>query len=115
MQKPRVIKDFVKLEADIQEQIKLNYPDGFEHHLVSFRNASGDKVSALPFETQEKYYMVRMTVTQAQEIIADDEDYDAEGVLKNEIKEEYEEKYFDDEENDRSDRDDSEEEDNDED
>ena len=34
--KPRVIKDFDKLEPVIQEQIKLAYPEGFEQNLIHF-------------------------------------------------------------------------------
>lgn len=95
--KPRVIKDFDKLDQDIQEQIKLEYPYGFEDNLVSFNNREGHKVSALPFETEEKYYLVRMTVAEAQQIIEDDEDYDDSGSLKEGIKEEYQEKHEEDE------------------
>ena len=64
--KPRVVKDYDKLDVSIQEQIKLEYPYGFEDNLVTFTNAEGKRVSALPFETAEKYYLVRMTVEEAQ-------------------------------------------------
>ena len=72
--KPRVIKDFEKLDPEIQEQIKLAYPYGFYDSLIHFYNKEGNKVSALPFETDEKYYMVRMTIAEAKAIIADDDD-----------------------------------------
>ena len=91
--KPRVIKDYEKLDANIQEQIKLEYPLGFSRHLISFTNKDGLKVSALPFETDEKYYLVRMTIPQAKQIIANDEDYDDDGILKDDVKVEYEDKY----------------------
>ena len=91
--KIRVIKDFEKLEADIQEQIKLSYPSGFSQHLITFTNKEGRYVSALPFETEEKYYLVRMNIQTAEAIIADDEDYDEDGMLKDDAKEEYEVKY----------------------
>ncbi|KOF02192.1 hypothetical protein EV198_0067 [Roseivirga ehrenbergii] len=94
--KPRVIKDFDKLDVEIQEQIKLEYPEGFEDNLIYFTNKDGKRVSALPFETEEKYYLVRMTVEEAQQIIEDDDDYDADGNLKDEIKEEYEERHAED-------------------
>jgi hypothetical protein len=48
-------------------------------------------VSALPFETEEKYYLIRMTILEAQEIIEDDDDYDDEGFLREDAREEYEE------------------------
>ncbi len=93
MSKPRVIKDFEALEVSIQEQIKLFYPEGFEDHLIKFTNKDGLYVSALPFETDEKYYLVRMTLAEAKGIIEDDDDYDEDGNLREEVKDEYEEKY----------------------
>ena len=89
--KPRVVKDYAKLDKRVKQLIKLNYPEGFEDHLIKFQNKDGNTVSALPFETEEYYYLIRMTISQAQEIIEDDDDYDDEGFLKEEIKEEYEE------------------------
>ncbi|SFF29983.1 hypothetical protein [Sunxiuqinia elliptica] len=91
--KPRVIKDFEKLDNSIQEQIKLVHPEGFSQHLITFTNKDGMLVSALPFETDEKYYLVRMTTQQAEDIISDDDDYDDEGVLKDESRSEFEDKY----------------------
>jgi hypothetical protein len=49
-------------------------------------------VSALPFETDEKYYLVRMTMAEAQAIIEDDDDYDDEGNLTDEAKEDIEDR-----------------------
>ncbi|MDD3741564.1 MAG: hypothetical protein PHH30_10005 [Bacteroidales bacterium] len=91
--KPRVIQDFEKLSKEIQEQIKLTYPSGFSQHLIQFSNKEGKLVSALPFETDEKYYLVRMTSQEAKDIIFADEDYDDEGVLKESVKEEFADKY----------------------
>ncbi len=93
--KTKVIKDFEKLPEEIQEQIKLAYPNGFSHHLIKFPNKEGRTVTALPFETEDKYYMVRMTVSQAVDIISQDDDYDDDGILKEEVKEEFEDKYSD--------------------
>jgi len=94
-EKLRVIKDYEKLDPDIQEQIKLVYPNGFSQFLISFTNKEGKLVSALPFETDDKYYLVRMTLKEAKQIIDEDEDYDDEGNLKDETREEYEDKYSD--------------------
>lgn len=104
--KPRVIKDFDKLDVAIQEQIKLAFPVGFEDHLVKFTNKEGKKVSALPYEAEDKYYLVRMTIEEAQQIIEDDDDYDDDGNLKADIQEEYEDKYGDNEDMDDEDMDD---------
>jgi hypothetical protein len=85
--KPRVVKDYDKLDKQIQEQIKLEYPYGFEDNLIKFTNAEGKRVSALPFEAEDKYYLVRMTIEEAQAIIEDDDDYDDEGNLTDEARE----------------------------
>jgi len=100
MDKPRIIKDYEKLDSAIQEQIKLLYPEGFENNLITFNNAQGKRVSALPFETEDKYYLIRMTKIEAKEIVEDDDDFDDDGFLKDDIKEAYEEKYEDMEEDD---------------
>ncbi|WP_372776526.1 hypothetical protein [Mangrovibacterium sp.] len=94
--KPRVIKDYEKLDEEIKEQIKLEYPNGFSQNLITFTNKDGMLVSALPFETEEKYYLVRMTTQEAIDIISEDEDYDDEGTLKDESREAYEDKYSED-------------------
>lgn len=93
--KPRVVKDYEKLDEIIQEQIKLSYPYGFTESLVSYNDKEGNRRTALPFETDEKYYLVRMTKVEAAQIIDDDEDFDSDGTLKDDIKEEYEEKFSD--------------------
>lgn len=93
--KPRIIKDYDKLDPDIQERIKLEYPSGYSENLVYFTNKEGKRVSALPFETEDKYYLVRMTVYEAEQLIEDDDDYDSTGSLKDSAKEEYENKYGD--------------------
>ncbi|MCD6202472.1 MAG: hypothetical protein J7K46_11760 [Bacteroidales bacterium] len=93
--KPRIIKDYEKLDKQIQEQIKLTYPEGFSQYLITFLNQNGKYVSALPFETDEYYYLVRMTQDEADMIVSADEDYDDEGILKNEVKEIFEDKYAD--------------------
>lgn len=91
--KLRVITDFEKLPLDLQERIKLTYPEGFSNFLIEFKNKNNETVSALPFETEEKYYMVRMSVKKALQIISDDDDYDDDGYLKDESKDNFEDKY----------------------
>ena len=93
--KSRVVKDYDKLLPEIQEQIKLAFPSGFHQHLVSYVNKEGKKVSALPFETDDKYYLVRMTAHEARIIIEEDDDFDDDGILKDDVKEEFKEKFAD--------------------
>ncbi|HAQ69768.1 MAG TPA: hypothetical protein DCR48_02215 [Flavobacteriales bacterium] len=80
--KPRIAKDYDKLSEELVAQIKIEYPFGFEENLISYKNAQGVKISALPFETEEVYYLIKMTKAEAQQIIEDDADYDDDGNLK---------------------------------
>jgi hypothetical protein len=105
--KPRVIKDFEKLEDDIQKQIKFAYPSGFYQNLISYVDKDGNKRMALPFETDEKYYLVRMTIQEAKDIIDEDEDYDSDGLLKIDVQEEYADKFGDSEFGEEEEEDDS--------
>ena len=82
MDKKRIVKDYDALPEEVIAQLKLEYPYGFAQNLISFTNKEGKKVSALPFETEEIYYLVRMTTSEAEQIIEDDEDYDDEGNLR---------------------------------
>lgn len=91
MSKPRLVKDYDKVDESVIQQIKLKYPEGFEQHLVKFQNKEGKTVSALPFETDTIYYLIRMTISEAQEIIEEDDDYDDEGFLREDVREAYEE------------------------
>jgi len=93
--KPKVIIDFYKLSNDLQEQVKLVYPDGFVDYLIHFKNAKGEDVSALRFETNEKIYMLRMSVQMAFQILENDDDYDDDHILKDSARDIYEQKYSD--------------------
>lgn len=86
--KPRIAKDYEKLSEELINQIKLEYPYGFEDNLISYKDAKGNKISALPFETEEVYYLVRMTRAEAQQIIEEDEDYDDDGNLRDDFADE---------------------------
>ena len=101
--KPRVVKDYEKLDEAVVEQIKLAYPMGFRRNLIDFKNAQGDTVSALPFETDDRYYLVRMTVKQAVRIIEEDDDYDDDGNLKPKVRKAYTAKYDDSDDDDDDD------------
>jgi DNA-directed RNA polymerase subunit delta len=100
--KPRIAKDYDKLSADIINQIKLEYPFGFEDNLISYKDAKGNKISALPFEAEDVYYLVKMTKLEAQQIIEDDEDYDDEGNLREDFAEDVESSDSEEEEEDDS-------------
>ncbi len=82
MSKKRVVKDYDALPEEIVRLVKIKYPTGYANHLVFYTDKEGKKVSALPFETDDVYYLIRMTVQEAKRLIKEDEDYDEEGVLR---------------------------------
>lgn len=102
--KPRLVKDYEKLPEEIINRVKLQYPEGFVGHLVTYTNKEGNKVSALPFDTEEIYYLIRMTAGEARQIIEDDDDYDDDGILRDDFGDD--EAFKDDEEEQDDDRDD---------
>lgn len=60
MMKPKLIKDFTKLDTKLQRQVLELYPDGYESSLVTFTKKDGKYGHALPFETEDKFYLLRM-------------------------------------------------------
>ncbi|MEZ4916880.1 MAG: hypothetical protein R2836_07820 [Chitinophagales bacterium] len=66
-------------------QLKLGVSSGFVKHLIKYTNAQGQQVSALPFETEDMYYLVRMSIAEAKQIILDDDDYDEDGILRDDF------------------------------
>jgi hypothetical protein len=89
--KPRIIKDYSKLEKGLQKDIKAKYPDGYDDFLITFQNKDGQFVSALPFETEDAFYLVKMPVKVAPKS-KDEDDYEN---YDNDIAEEADEESFD--------------------
>lgn len=95
MSKPKVIKDYDKLSDEILEQVKLVYPQGYRKHLIEFTGIDGKKRKGLPFETEEKIYLIRMTLEEAIYVIAEDDDYDENGKLRTKVQARLSDKYDD--------------------
>ena len=88
--KPKVIKDFERLEDAILSKIKASYPYGFSDSLINYVDKDGKNRSALPFETEDKIYLIRMTEEEAIQYLEDD-DFSEEGTLADEIDQKIEE------------------------
>ncbi len=82
MAKKRVVKDYDALTEDIVRLVKMKYPNGYAESLVSYTDKQGKKVSALPFEAEDTYYLIRMTMLEAKRLVKEDVDYDDEGHLR---------------------------------
>ncbi|PIB34272.1 hypothetical protein BFP72_01905 [Reichenbachiella sp. 5M10] len=94
-EKIRVSQEYSKLSDDLKEQMKLVYPEGFSQFLFQYTNKDGARISAIRFETDAKIYLIRMSALEAEQIIADDSDYDSEGYLREDVRDDYEDKYSD--------------------
>lgn len=86
MSKPRVITEFEKLDESILLRIKLEFPLGYEKHLIRFKNHKKALISALPYETEDRHYLIKMTREKANSIIQADEDFNENGILKEKSK-----------------------------
>ena len=60
MVKKRIIKDYNQLPKELLLEIKGHFPYGYKEHLLKFTNAQGETVSALPFETNDTSYLIKI-------------------------------------------------------
>jgi len=77
--KKRVIVDYKNVTKDILELFTDRYPYGYEDEdIIKFKNAKGETVKAVPFETKDTKYLVKVSVEMDARIEAfmDDDDDD---------------------------------------
>ena len=72
--KKRIIKNYNQLPEEIVLLVKEKYPDGYEDSLITFQMPDGNLASALPLETDDTYYLIKMP---KDSIPADDDDMDS--------------------------------------
>lgn len=60
--KKRVVASFRNLPQELQEAIKLKYPLGFAETMMRIDKPNGDFFYAVPFETEEIAYLVKIDV-----------------------------------------------------
>jgi len=58
--KKRVVKDYENLSPELTKSLHAAYPVGFAEAMISFFDRDGKRVSAIPFETKDIYYLIRM-------------------------------------------------------
>ena len=78
-QKRRVIVDYKNVTQDILALFTDRYPYGYdESDILKFQNAKGELVKAVPFETSDTKYLVKISVEMDRHIEAFlDDDSDA--------------------------------------
>jgi hypothetical protein len=65
--KKRIIKAYEQLSEELIEQLKEKYPDGYDDHIITFTNPRGEIEVAIPFETDDIYYLIKLPRTNATE------------------------------------------------
>lgn len=80
--KRRVIVDYKNVTSDILSLFTDRYPYGYDDSdIIKFQNAKGEMVRAVPFETTDTKYLVKVSVQMDERIEAymyEDEDDDVE-------------------------------------
>jgi hypothetical protein len=60
--KKRIIKSFEKLSPDLQDQLNEIYPYGYSNQLIRLTNYQGENYFAVPLETDDAVYMVKVHI-----------------------------------------------------
>ena len=58
--KKKVIKEFKNLPEEVREAIREKYPQGYLNDVITFFDKDKQLVSALPYETEEISYLIKM-------------------------------------------------------
>lgn len=85
--KKRVIRDFDKLDESFQKLVLRSYPHGFIGESLTYLNIQGKTVAAIPFETEDTFYLLRLSSSKPVIRIKKD-DYGEEYVHLEEVKSE---------------------------
>ena len=75
--KKRVIVDYKNVTQNILAMFTDLYPYGYEDDIIKFKNAKGEMVTAVPIETDDTKYLIKVGVEMDAKIEAfldDDED-----------------------------------------
>ena len=57
------INDYKSITPDLMALLVEAYPDGFEYDTMYFTNANGEKVEAVPLETEDTKYLIKVSST----------------------------------------------------
>ena len=73
--KRRSVVSFANLPEELQEEVKKLYPHGYNEAMMRIEKPNGDFFYAVPFETEEVSYLVKVTV-KIDDHIEDNDDSD---------------------------------------
>jgi len=58
--KQKIIKKFETLAPELLKLVQETYPDGYDEKLISFLSPKGELEFALPLETEEISYLIKI-------------------------------------------------------
>lgn len=64
------------MTPDLMALLVEAYPDGFEYDTEYFTNAKGERVEAVPLETEDTKYLIKVSTTLVQKFESYEEDDD---------------------------------------
>ena len=73
--KKRLVTSFNNLPLELQEAVKAAYPLGYTDYMMRIDKPNGDFFFAVPFETEEISYLVKIDV-KIDDVSGDEEDKD---------------------------------------
>ncbi len=73
--KRRSVVSFANLPEELQEEVKRLYPHGYNEAMMRIEKPNGDFFYAVPFETDEVSYLVKVVV-KIDDHVDDEEDKD---------------------------------------
>lgn len=62
MEKKRIIVDYKNITNKLLSLLLETYPNGYEDSIIKFKNARNEWVSAVPLETEDAKYLVKVSV-----------------------------------------------------
>ncbi len=62
MAKKKMIVDYKNVPEEVLQLLAEKYPHGYQRAIIKFKNAKGETVSAVPIETEEISYLVKVSI-----------------------------------------------------
>ncbi|MCO5247678.1 MAG: hypothetical protein M9887_01840 [Chitinophagales bacterium] len=60
--KKKIIVDYKNVPDDVLQLLAEKYPHGYKKAIIKFKNLKGEMVSAVPIETDDTSYLVKVSI-----------------------------------------------------
>lgn len=74
-QKKRVVVSYKNLSAELREEVKKKYPNGYTDSMIRIDKGPGDFFYAIVLETEDTSYLIKVDVKVDDREIDDDKDF----------------------------------------